>query len=143
MFSFLKLPSFRKGALLDVYMVLSNTSFTEICFCCAAQFSHDKYQLWEFIRDLLHDPKYNPSIIQWENILDGVFRIVDSAEVARLWGRTKKFTKMTYDHMGRAFRYIYIIIICTHLHTLIQGQHVEYTLSFHITHNYSVYQDSG
>lgn len=70
-----------------------------------AQFSHDKYQLWEFIRDLLHDPKYNPSIIQWENILDGVFRIVDSAEVARLWGKTKKFTKMTYDHMGRAFRY--------------------------------------
>uniref|UniRef100_A0A8W8MSU6 ETS-related transcription factor Elf-5 n=2 Tax=Magallana gigas TaxID=29159 RepID=A0A8W8MSU6_MAGGI len=69
------------------------------------QFSHDKYQLWEFIRDLLHDPKYNPSIIQWENILDGVFRIVDSAEVARLWGKTKKFTKMTYDHMGRAFRY--------------------------------------
>lgn len=71
-----------------------------------AQFSHDKYQLWEFIRDLLHDPKYNPSIIQWENIMDGVFRIVDSAEVARLWGRTKKFTKMTYDHMGRAFRLV-------------------------------------
>ncbi|KAK3103379.1 hypothetical protein FSP39_018832 [Pinctada imbricata] len=66
---------------------------------------HDVYHLWEFIRDLLHDPKYCPRIIKWENAEDGVFRVVDSQEVASLWGKTKKSTKMTYEYMSRSLRY--------------------------------------
>ncbi|XP_046380171.1 ETS homologous factor-like isoform X4 [Haliotis rufescens] len=62
--------------------------------------------LWEFIRDLLKDPKFNGSIIQWENREEGVFRVVKSSEVATLWGQKKKNKKeMTYEKMSRSMRY--------------------------------------
>ncbi|XP_071099346.1 ETS homologous factor-like isoform X1 [Haliotis cracherodii] len=62
--------------------------------------------LWEFIRDLLKDPKFNGSIIQWENRDEGVFRVVKSSEVATLWGQKKKNKKeMTYEKMSRSMRY--------------------------------------
>ncbi|XP_076472037.1 uncharacterized protein LOC143301545 isoform X2 [Babylonia areolata] len=62
--------------------------------------------LWEFIRDLLSDPNYCPRIISWENEREGVFRVLHSSEVARLWGEKKKNKKtMTYEKLSRSLRY--------------------------------------
>ncbi|KAK3596164.1 hypothetical protein CHS0354_000194 [Potamilus streckersoni] len=64
-------------------------------------------RLWEFIRNLLRDPCFNPSYICWENEEEGKFRIVKSRELARLWGSKKGNTNMTYEKMSRAMRYYY------------------------------------
>lgn len=62
--------------------------------------------LWEFIRDLLGDSNYCPRIISWENEKEGVFRVVHSNEVAKLWGEKKKNKKtMTYEKLSRSLRY--------------------------------------
>lgn len=61
--------------------------------------------LWEFIRDLLCDPEHCPRIISWENEREGVFRVVHSTEVARLWGEKKNNKKtMTYEKLSRSLR---------------------------------------
>ncbi|XP_059481529.1 ETS-related transcription factor Elf-3-like isoform X2 [Neocloeon triangulifer] len=67
--------------------------------------SHGK--LWEFIRDLLKEPKYCPSLICWENHEEGVFRFVSSEKVAKLWGDKRKNSNMTYEKLSRAMRYYY------------------------------------
>lgn len=64
-------------------------------------------KLWEFIRDLLHDPKYCPSMVRWEDVNDGVFRIVQSEKLANLWGTIKNNPRMTYEKLSRAMRYYY------------------------------------
>ncbi|XP_041365933.1 ETS-related transcription factor Elf-3-like isoform X2 [Gigantopelta aegis] len=62
--------------------------------------------LWEFIRDLLVDPETCGSLIRWENRTEGVFRLVNSNDVAMLWGQKKKNKKpMTYEKMSRSLRY--------------------------------------
>ncbi|KAL3842255.1 hypothetical protein ACJMK2_020289 [Sinanodonta woodiana] len=64
------------------------------------------YHLWEFIRDLLNDPQCCPSLIRWENEAEGIFRVVRSEDVAKLWGQKKKNrTAMTYEKMSRSIRY--------------------------------------
>ena len=61
--------------------------------------------LWEFIRDLLNDPEHCPRIIHWENEPEGIFRVLHSSEVARLWGEKKKNKKiMTYEKLSRSLR---------------------------------------
>ena len=84
-------------------------------------------KLWEFIRDLLKIPRYNPSVIRsssnslfaitifssssptqpllrWEVEEEGEFRIVDSSMVARLWATVKGNKKMNYEKLSRAMR---------------------------------------
>ncbi|KAH9491001.1 ETS- transcription factor Elf-3 [Bulinus truncatus] len=61
--------------------------------------------LWEFMRDLLRSPN-NQGIIEWISKPEGVFRVVNSTEVARLWGEKKKNKKkMTYEKLSRSLRY--------------------------------------
>ena len=60
--------------------------------------------LWEFIRDLLKNDKYNPNVIKWEDAEEGEFRIVDSVAFANLWARVKGNKKMTYEKLSRAMR---------------------------------------
>ncbi|BFZ05190.1 hypothetical protein BsWGS_08229 [Bradybaena similaris] len=61
--------------------------------------------LWEFMRDLLHSPE-GRGIIEWVSRQDGVFRVLNSSEVARLWGEKKKNKKqMTYEKLSRSLRY--------------------------------------
>uniref|UniRef100_A0A6F7QAF0 Ets-domain protein n=1 Tax=Haemonchus contortus TaxID=6289 RepID=A0A6F7QAF0_HAECO len=64
-------------------------------------------KLWEFIRDALKDPLTCPSIVRWEDPIEGVFRIVESEKLARLWGERKNNTKMTYEKLSRAMRTYY------------------------------------
>ena len=62
------------------------------------------HHLWEFIRDTINDRRYNPECIKWENKEQGIFRIVNSAEIAKMWGRTKNNSTMTYEKFSRAMR---------------------------------------
>ena len=63
------------------------------------------YHLWEFIRDMLADPRYCPNVIKWENEEEGIFRVIQSETVAALWGAKKNNrTKMTYEKMSRSIR---------------------------------------
>ncbi|KAK3602099.1 hypothetical protein CHS0354_030447 [Potamilus streckersoni] len=64
-------------------------------------------RLWEFIRNLLRDPRFNPSYICWDNEEEGKFRIIKSKELARLWGSKKGNINMTFEKMSRAMRYYY------------------------------------
>ncbi|XP_052800153.1 ETS-related transcription factor Elf-3-like isoform X1 [Mya arenaria] len=61
--------------------------------------------LWEFIRDLLKDPKCNPHLLRWEEKETGVFRFVQSEAVAQMWGRKKNNPGMTYEKLSRAMRF--------------------------------------
>lgn len=63
--------------------------------------------LWEFIRDILLNPERNPGLIKWEDRTEGVFRFLKSEEVARLWGKKKNNSSMTYEKLSRAMRYYY------------------------------------
>ncbi|KAL3842087.1 hypothetical protein ACJMK2_020151 [Sinanodonta woodiana] len=61
--------------------------------------------LWEFIRDLLKDTKFNPHLLRWEDKETGVFRFVQSEAVAQMWGRKKNNPGMTYEKLSRAMRF--------------------------------------
>ncbi|XP_052243100.1 uncharacterized protein LOC127853022 isoform X2 [Dreissena polymorpha] len=64
------------------------------------------YHLWEFIRDVLNDPRYSGTVIKWENEEDGIFRVCQSEVAASMWGAKKNNrTKMTYEKMSRSIRY--------------------------------------
>uniref|UniRef100_A0A915DNQ8 Uncharacterized protein n=1 Tax=Ditylenchus dipsaci TaxID=166011 RepID=A0A915DNQ8_9BILA len=64
-------------------------------------------KLWEFIRDALKDASTCPSVVRWEDPIEGVFRIVESEKLARLWGDKKNNQKMTYEKLSRAMRTYY------------------------------------
>lgn len=65
--------------------------------------------LWEFIRDLLRSSDKGEqsadAIIRWENRAEGIFRIIDSKQVAQLWGCRKRNQTMTYEKLSRALRW--------------------------------------
>nr|CAD7570621.1 unnamed protein product [Timema californicum] len=64
-------------------------------------------RLWEFIRDLLLNQEYCPSLICWEDYEQGMFRFVHSEGVAKLWGTIKENPRMNYEKLSRAMRYYY------------------------------------
>ena len=66
--------------------------------------------LWEFLRRLLtwssSQSEASERVIEWQNRSEGVFRIVNSSAVARLWGEQKhnRRSVMTYEKLSRALR---------------------------------------
>uniref|UniRef100_A0A8D0BAM9 ETS-related transcription factor Elf-5 n=1 Tax=Salvator merianae TaxID=96440 RepID=A0A8D0BAM9_SALMN len=63
--------------------------------------------LWEFVRDLLLSPEENCGILEWEDREQGIFRVVKSDALAKMWGQRKKNDRMTYEKLSRALRYYY------------------------------------
>ncbi|XP_037038868.1 ets DNA-binding protein pokkuri isoform X2 [Bradysia coprophila] len=68
--------------------------------------------LWDFLQQLLNDPAQRYSnFIAWKCRDTGVFKIVDPAGLAKLWGIQKNHLSMNYDKMSRALRYYYRVNI--------------------------------
>ncbi|XP_053662821.1 ets DNA-binding protein pokkuri [Anopheles marshallii] len=68
--------------------------------------------LWDFLQQLLNDPSQRySSYIAWKCRDTGVFKIVDPAGLAKLWGKQKNHLSMNYDKMSRALRYYYRVNI--------------------------------
>lgn len=76
-------------------------------------------QLWQFILELLGDRLKRPVISWTGNGLE--FRIMNSVELARLWGLRKRNPIMNFDKLSRALRYYYEKNIIKHnpMHRLV------------------------
>ncbi|XP_036387725.1 SAM pointed domain-containing Ets transcription factor-like [Megalops cyprinoides] len=70
---------------------------------CSGQPIH----LWQFLRELLLKPHSYGRCIRWLNQEKGIFKIEDSAHVARLWGLRKNRPAMNYDKLSRSIRQYY------------------------------------
>jgi hypothetical protein len=63
-------------------------------------------KLWQFLVYLLNYKK-SKDIIQWVDISNHTFKLVNPKEVARQWGLYKNRKSMNYDKLSRSLRNYY------------------------------------
>lgn len=80
-----------------------NGSFADV----VCGFPNQPIHLWQFLRELLLRPHSYSRCIRWLNKEKGIFKIEDSAHVARLWGMRKNRPAMNYDKLSRSIRQYY------------------------------------
>ncbi|XP_063236407.1 ets DNA-binding protein pokkuri [Bacillus rossius redtenbacheri] len=81
-------------------------------YCDAPETNTNGRLLWDFLQQLLNDQTQRyTGYIAWKNRDTGVFKIVDPAGLAKLWGIQKNHLSMNYDKMSRALRYYYRVNI--------------------------------
>uniref|UniRef100_A0A3Q2D0P5 SAM pointed domain-containing Ets transcription factor n=1 Tax=Cyprinodon variegatus TaxID=28743 RepID=A0A3Q2D0P5_CYPVA len=87
-----------------------------VCFCIGSEelwseadssCSGQPIHLWQFLRELLLKPHNYGRSIRWLNKEKGIFKIEDSAHVAKLWGLRKNRPAMNYDKLSRSIRQYY------------------------------------
>jgi len=59
--------------------------------------------LWKFLRSLLHNPKYNPKMVTWEILEDGMFRIHSLHDLYLLWKSIKQ-TPINYELLTKTLK---------------------------------------
>ena len=59
--------------------------------------------LWQFLRALLHNPAYNPKMVNWEILEEGMFRIHNLSDFYNLWRDLKK-TEISYDLLTKTLK---------------------------------------
>ena len=62
-----------------------------------------RLQLWQFLLEVLNKEEFG-SIIRWTNVEPGEFKVIETEEVARLWGLRKGRPNMNYDKLSRSLR---------------------------------------
>lgn len=64
------------------------------------------YHLWTFLEELLDGKLYqNHACVEWTDEQNREFRIINTKQLATLWGQKKGSENMTYDKLSRTFRY--------------------------------------
>ncbi|XP_067902546.1 ETS homologous factor [Heterodontus francisci] len=69
--------------------------------------SFQSQYLWEFVRDILLSPEESNGVLKWEDRNEGIFKVVKSDSLAKLWGQRKNNERMTYQKLSRALRHYY------------------------------------
>lgn len=67
-------------------------------------FKSGRPRLCQFLLELLEDPEKYSYMIEWLDQERGVFKFVQSGEVARMWGRRRNKPQMKYENFARSLR---------------------------------------
>lgn len=61
--------------------------------------------LWQFMIQIMTDKRYR-NLAVWTDREKGTFRIIQSKQIAKLWGQEKNNKDMNYEKMSRALRFL-------------------------------------
>ena len=77
--------------------ISSSTSSSPKISSKSSSSSVGKAKITHWLLKVLRSPEHNPSVMRWEDEERGVFRVVDQAELGRMWGIAKNNPDMDYE----------------------------------------------